>query len=123
MRLFVASLIAAAAFALNPAIAADDPAIATAMVDKGASFLQKKGKEALITAVNAKDPQFITGEPGELILFMLLEAARQAPQIRLQRLKFSHARATQRAFVEMRVQSFACIVRQSVVSIKRQIKL
>jgi cytochrome c len=51
----------AGAFLLGSASAgaADNPATAIAMVDKGAAFLQKNGKDALITAINAKNPEFI----------------------------------------------------------------
>ena len=44
--------------AVSAAVAADNPAAAVAMVDKGAAFLQKNGKEALITAINSKNPEF-----------------------------------------------------------------
>jgi cytochrome c len=45
-----------------PAYAADSPADAVAMVDKGLSYLQKNGKDALIKEINNKNPDFIKGE-------------------------------------------------------------
>jgi len=53
------TLIAAMALAAPYAQAADDKAVAIAMVDKGAAYLQKNGKEALIREVNAKNPDFV----------------------------------------------------------------
>jgi cytochrome c len=53
------------AFALlvSPAAPAQNkPEDAVAMVDKGLAFLKKNGKDALIKAVNAKDPEFVQGE-------------------------------------------------------------
>ncbi|MCX7217514.1 cache domain-containing protein [Undibacterium sp.] len=47
---------------LSSAIAADTPADAIAMVDKGLSYLQKNGKDALIKEINNKNPDFIKGE-------------------------------------------------------------
>ncbi|MCU6496953.1 cache domain-containing protein [Rugamonas sp. A1-17] len=52
-------LLATAALACAPARAADNTAAAVAMVDKGAAYLQKNGKEALIKEVNAKNPEFV----------------------------------------------------------------
>ncbi|CDG83151.1 cache domain-containing protein [Janthinobacterium agaricidamnosum] len=56
--------VALALFSVSAAFAADtpssDPAVAIAMVDKGAAFLKKNGKEALITAINGKHPEFVT---------------------------------------------------------------
>lgn len=46
----------------SSAIAADTPADAIAMVDKGLSYLQKNGKDALIKEINNKNPDFIKGE-------------------------------------------------------------
>ncbi|MFZ6748743.1 cache domain-containing protein [Undibacterium sp. Ren11W] len=54
------ALILTAAF--SSAIAADTPADAIAMVDKGLSYLQKNGKDALIKEINNKNPDFIQGE-------------------------------------------------------------
>ena len=45
-----------------PSMAADNPADAIAMVEKGQSYLQKNGKEALIKEVNNKNPEFIKGD-------------------------------------------------------------
>jgi cytochrome c len=45
----------------SSALANDDPAMAIAMVDKGLSYLQKNGKDALIQEVNNKHPEFIKG--------------------------------------------------------------
>jgi signal transduction histidine kinase len=41
------------------AYAADDSAAAVAMVEKGAAYLQKNGKDALIKEVNNKNPEFV----------------------------------------------------------------
>lgn len=46
---------------LIPALAADDPADAIAIVNKGLDYVQKNGKDALIKEVNAKNPLFIKG--------------------------------------------------------------
>lgn len=61
MKSIMSAVIATAVFALSTAHAADDPAAAIAMVDKGAAFMQKNGKDALITAINAKSPEFVNG--------------------------------------------------------------
>lgn len=61
MKSIMSAVLATAVFALSTAHAADDPAAAIAMVDKGAAFMQKNGKEALITAINAKSPEFVNG--------------------------------------------------------------
>ncbi|NVD73758.1 cache type 2 domain-containing protein [Duganella sp. BJB488] len=53
-------LLATSALAYAPARAADNAAAAIAMVDKGAAYLQKNGKEALIKEVNNKNPEFVT---------------------------------------------------------------
>lgn len=42
--------------------AADTPADAVAMVDKGLAYLQKNGKDALIKEINNKNPEFVKGE-------------------------------------------------------------
>lgn len=52
-------LLAGAALTSVPALAADASAAAVAMVDKGAAYLQKNGKDALIKEVNSKNPEFI----------------------------------------------------------------
>lgn len=44
-----------------PALAADDPADAIVIVNKGLEYIQKNGKDALIKEVNAKNPLFIKG--------------------------------------------------------------
>lgn len=41
--------------------AADNPSDAVAMVDKGAAYMQKNGKDALIKEINSKSPEFING--------------------------------------------------------------
>lgn len=56
----VAMLLATSALTYAPARAADNAAAAIAMVDKGAAYLQKNGKEALIKEVNSKNPEFVT---------------------------------------------------------------
>ena len=61
MKSLTGVVLAAAMFALPGAHAADDAAAAIAMVDKGAAFMQKNGKDALITAINAKSPEFVSG--------------------------------------------------------------
>ena len=52
-------LFATAALSAVPVLAADPAAAAVAMVDKGAAYLQKNGKEALIKEVNDKNPEFV----------------------------------------------------------------
>lgn len=62
MKPTMSAMLASAVLALASvpmAHAADDAAAAIAMVDKGAAFLQKNGKDALITAINAKSPDFV----------------------------------------------------------------
>ena len=44
------------------AFAADNPADAIAIVDKGLSYVQKNGKDALIKEINNKNPDFIKGD-------------------------------------------------------------
>ena len=60
MKTIMSAVLATAVFALSNAYAADDAAAAVAMVDKGAAFMQKNGKDALITAINAKSPEFVS---------------------------------------------------------------
>ena len=55
----LAVLLATTALSAVPALAADNSAAAIAMVDKGAAYLQKNGKDALIKEVNSKNPEFI----------------------------------------------------------------
>jgi len=55
----LAVLLAATALSSVPALAADASAAAVAMVDKGAAYLQKNGKDALIKEVNSKNPEFV----------------------------------------------------------------
>jgi signal transduction histidine kinase len=52
-------LFAATALSAVPALAADPAAAAVAMVDKGAAYVQKNGKDALIKEVNDKNPEFV----------------------------------------------------------------
>ncbi len=52
-------LLATTVLSSVPALAADASAAAVAMVDKGASYLQKNGQEALIKEVNNKNPEFV----------------------------------------------------------------
>ncbi len=42
--------------------AADSPADAIAMVEKGLAYLQKNGKDALVQEINNKNPEFIKGD-------------------------------------------------------------
>ena len=57
----ISALLAAAMFASLPALATEaTQADAIAMVDKGAAFLQKNGKDALLKAVNDKNPEFVS---------------------------------------------------------------
>jgi signal transduction histidine kinase len=58
-KLLLPVLLAATALSFAPARAADQTAAAVAMVDKGAAYLQKNGKDALIKAVNSKSPEFV----------------------------------------------------------------
>jgi len=55
----VSMLFVATALSSVPALAADPTAAAVAMVEKGAAYMQKNGKDALIKEVNAKNPEFI----------------------------------------------------------------
>ncbi|NVM74450.1 signal transduction histidine kinase [Duganella sp. SG902] len=57
---YIAGIVCAMALAAPLVQAADDAAVAVAMVDKGAAYLKKHGKEALIKEVNAKNPEFVT---------------------------------------------------------------
>ena len=47
---------------INVAQAADTPADAIAMVDKGLSYIDKNGKDALIAEINKKNPDFMNGD-------------------------------------------------------------
>jgi signal transduction histidine kinase len=47
---------------LAPVQAADNPADAIAMVEKGQAYLQKNGKDALIKEINGKNADFIKGD-------------------------------------------------------------
>jgi len=49
-------------FSVNFTSAADVPGDAIAMVEKGLSYLDKNGKEALIKEINNKNPDFIKGD-------------------------------------------------------------
>lgn len=62
MKSLISAVMATAVFALSTAHATEDPAVAIAMVDKGAAFMKKNGKDALIAAINAKSPEFATGD-------------------------------------------------------------
>ncbi len=42
-------------------LADDNPADAIAMVEKGLSYMQKNGKDALVQEINNKNPDFING--------------------------------------------------------------
>jgi signal transduction histidine kinase len=55
----ISMLFAATALSSVPALAADATAAAVAMVEKGAAYMQKNGKDALIKEVNSKNPEFI----------------------------------------------------------------
>jgi len=59
MKLSIAALLATTTLAFSSAMAADDPATAIAMVEKGAAYMQKNGKDALISAINSKNPEFV----------------------------------------------------------------
>lgn len=62
MKSVISAVLATAVLAMSSAHASEDPAVATAMVDKGAAFMKKNGKDALITAINAKSPEFVNGD-------------------------------------------------------------
>ncbi|MFZ6847396.1 cache domain-containing protein [Undibacterium sp. RuRC25W] len=47
---------------INVTLAADVPADAVAMVEKGLSYLNKNSKEGLIAEINNKNPEFIKGD-------------------------------------------------------------
>jgi len=49
-------------FCINFVVAADTPADAVSMVEKGLSYLDKNGKDALINEINNKNPDFIKGD-------------------------------------------------------------
>lgn len=59
MKLSIAALLATTTLAFSSAMAADAPATAIAMVEKGAAYMQKNGKDALIGAINSKNPEFV----------------------------------------------------------------
>jgi cytochrome c len=59
MRKLLVALLAHFVLLASPAFAADDPAIAVAMVEKGLAYLQKNGKDTLIREVNNKNPEFV----------------------------------------------------------------
>ncbi|HEX8613812.1 MAG TPA: cache domain-containing protein [Telluria sp.] len=62
MKTMIKAVLAGAVFTVSTCFAApavDNPADAVAMVEKGVAFLQKNGKEALITAINSKSPEFV----------------------------------------------------------------
>lgn len=62
MKTRIKAVLAAAALTASTSFAApaaDNPADAVAMVEKGVAFLQKNGKEALIAAINSKSPEFV----------------------------------------------------------------
>ncbi|MFZ6719908.1 cache domain-containing protein [Undibacterium sp. Ji49W] len=47
---------------VSGAMAADNPADAVDMVEKGLTYIKKNGAEALIKEINNKNPEFIKGE-------------------------------------------------------------
>jgi cytochrome c len=53
--------VCALAFSAEAAYAADNPADAVALVDKGVGYMKKHGKAALISEINHKNPMFING--------------------------------------------------------------
>lgn len=59
MKNLIAALLMGAALFITPSFAADDPALAVAMVEKGLAYLQKNGKDALIKEINSKNPEFV----------------------------------------------------------------
>jgi cytochrome c len=61
MKNLIAGLLAGSVLALSPAYAADDASAAIAMVEKGATYMKKNGKEALIKEINGKNPEFVVG--------------------------------------------------------------
>jgi cytochrome c len=62
MKSLVSAMLATSMFVMSGAAASDDPATAIAMVDKGAAFMKKNGKDALIVAINARHPDFVNGD-------------------------------------------------------------
>lgn len=60
MKTLIAALLTT--FVFSGALAADDPAKAVAMVEKGAAYMQKNGKDALLSAINSKNPEFVNEE-------------------------------------------------------------
>ena len=59
MKKLIVCLLTGTLFLLSAAIAADNPAIAVAMVEKGLAYLKKNGKDALIKEINGKNPEFV----------------------------------------------------------------
>jgi cytochrome c len=59
MKAFIFALSVLGLFAPASSYAQSNPNDAVAMVDKGAAYLKKNGKAALIKEVNAKNPEFI----------------------------------------------------------------
>ncbi len=64
MKFFKLALVCLLAIIISPlpAFAADNPADAIAIVEKGLSYVQKNGKDALIKEINNKNPDFIKGD-------------------------------------------------------------
>lgn len=64
MKFFKLALVCLLAIIIRPlpAFAADNPADAIAIVEKGLSYVQKNGKDALIKEINNKNPDFIKGD-------------------------------------------------------------
>lgn len=62
MKLFKLVIFSLLANLAASAFAADNPADAIAMVEKGLSYIQKNSKEALIKEINNKNPEFINGD-------------------------------------------------------------
>ncbi|MES2257861.1 MAG: cache domain-containing protein [Pseudomonadota bacterium] len=46
----------------TPSLAADNPDDAVALVEKGQAYIVKNGKDALITEINKKNPDFLKGD-------------------------------------------------------------
>lgn len=59
MKTLIMALLATSTLAFTAAMAADEQATAVAMVEKGAAYMQKNGKDALISAINSKNPEFV----------------------------------------------------------------
>ena len=60
-KLFASLLVFSVLHLNQPAQAADNPADAIAMVEKGLAYMQKNGKDALAQEINNKNPEFING--------------------------------------------------------------